>query len=850
MTLNARQKEAVEAPGSVCVVAGAGTGKTHMLSHRYLVHLQAHGLSPLEIVATTFTEKAVAEMRARVRQLASSTLGPSDDALSELEAAQISTLHSLAARICREHPDAAGVTADFVILNERPDGELWLSEKLADAISTLPPETFATVPSGILRDALETLLADPILAARSLAVDPEAWKQRIDAQQGPALSALRGHPLWAEARVILGEGGDPLDDREAQRLLALDVMAAVDACVEAAAVAACFAGLDAIKLNKGSRKDWGNRIKDGIRILREFRDAPPPELAPLFWSCELDAPLAKLQPVLKEAFEHVSGALERAKREARLLAFADLEVHALRALEHPEVVAYYRERWKAFLIDEFQDTNPVQGEILQKLCGDAILTIVGDPKQSIYGFRRADLQVFNAFQAAIERAGGKTVTLEETYRTHEPLMDSVNRVFRVVLGPLSQDLSSRRTAPNDGPHVGWQVLPKPASKTSDELMRRAEGQVIAREILALRDGRVPVFDPKRASSASSSRPVEWGDIAILCRTSRPLEIYGEALAAAGIPMVLSRGGNLFETREALDGIALLGFLAEPADNLSLIAMLRSPFFAISDRILHAFGQPVRGKSWWPHREDAADPRLRAAFAVLEDLQSASWVEAPSRLLQMADRHCGYTAVLANMPGAVRREADWAGFVRFIQGLEGESRDVFTLMRRLARLLEAGLELERPPLEAGDAVSLMTIHASKGLEWPVVFVPNLSATASGFPPAVLFDERWGVALKFDDEQGGKLAPFAYRAIAHARKQREAEEEDRIYYVACTRARDRLLLTSLKDSGGPLDSLSAGLNAANIAPVAAVIQPDDTQPPARPSPAPSPWRGSELLAKVGS
>lgn len=845
MSLNPRQREAVEAAGSVCVVAGAGTGKTHMLSHRYLFHLQTHGFSPLEIVAATFTEKAVAELRARIRQLAAEMLSPEDEAIAELEAAQISTIHSLAARICREHPDEAEVPPDFEILNERPDGALWLNEQLDLALESLPFRLFEKVPPSVLRGVVLALLEDPLLAMRALAVKPDAWEARVQALQGPAFKALLSHPLWLEAKSVLSEPGDPKDERENHRLMALGVLDAVERCAEPSEVPACFEGLAAIDLRKGSRKEWGNRIKDGIRLLREFRDSPPPEAAPLFWSSEVDPQLAELQPALKEAYEWVSAALEQAKREARLLAFADLEVHALRALRHPHVLAYYQERWKAYLIDEFQDTNPVQGEILEKLCGNAVLTIVGDPKQSIYGFRRADLTVFESFQAAIESRGGKTVVLEETYRTHQPLMNGINSVFREVLGSLSQDLASKREAPNEGPHITWVVLPKPENRTPDEVMRRAEGQVIAREIQALLDSEVHVFDSK-----VGRRPLEPGDIAVLCRTSRPLEIYGEALAAAGIPVVLARGGNLFETREALDGIALLGVLAEPVDNLSLVAVLRSPFFALSDQTLHAFGREVRGEPWWPHRAKAKDPALQRAFAVLEDLVKASRLERPSRLLQLADRLCGYTAVLANLPGAARREADWLGFARFIQGVEGESQDVFTLMRRLTRQLEAGFEVERPPLEARDAVTLMTIHASKGLEWPVVFVPNLSASASGFPPAVRFDDHWGVTLKFEGDGGDKIVPFAYRAIEHAQKQREKEEEDRIYYVAFTRARDRLILSSLKESGGPLESLLPGFEAAAIAPQVAEIHPADLLPPALPNPSARPWRGGELLTPVGS
>ena len=155
-----------------------------------------------------------------------------------------------------------------------------------------------------------------------------------------------------------------------------------------------------------------------------------------------------------------------------------------------------------------------------------------------------------------------------------------------------------------------------------------------------------------------------GDIAILSRVWAPLEVYGDALAAAGIPSVHAGGGNLLETREAKDGIVLLRFLADPNDDLALVAVLRSPFFAVDDRLLHDLAQE-RGRdvTWWKLVQEADDPQLDAAKEVLGELLAKRRLEPPTTLLQLADHLTGYTAVIANLPGAERREADWRGFSR-------------------------------------------------------------------------------------------------------------------------------------------------------------------------------------------
>ena len=205
--LTGEQRRAVGAEGSVVVVAGAGTGKTHMLTERYVHHLSEDGLSPLEVVAVTFTEKAAEELRSRVRERVRGRLADREDLLAELEAAQISTIHALCARVCREHPDEAGVPADFGILDELR-GRLWTADRLADAMDDLPEEHYRVVPYPLMQAALEALLSDPLAAEEALAKGPEGWRDLIEEARESAASGVsrRTRPERGalELRVVRG----------------------------------------------------------------------------------------------------------------------------------------------------------------------------------------------------------------------------------------------------------------------------------------------------------------------------------------------------------------------------------------------------------------------------------------------------------------------------------------------------------------------------------------------------------------------------------------------------------------------------------------------------------------------
>lgn len=559
-----------------------------------------------------------------------------------------------------------------------------------------------------------------------------------------------------------------------------------------------------------------------------------------------DERLATMLPALQEAFGLVQEYLTQAKRRARVLDFTDLEVHALRALRAPQVQSYYAQRWKAFLVDEFQDTNPVQGELLEFLTQGTILSIVGDAKQSIYGFRRADVAVFGAWRERIIAAGGTEVVLDTSFRTHQTLVQAVNRVFALVLGELRQDLDAHRTeSPHPGPHLRvYAVAEKGVNKPQ---LLPAEGMYIAQQLKEMLDAQTLVHD----KGSGRLRPLVPGDIAILSRTWGPLDLYGEALASLGIPVAPAGGGNLLETREAKDAWALLRFLADPTDDLALVAVLRSPWFAVSDRVLFIVAQTLpQETSWWQYLQEMDVSELTRPVAVLSQLLREQAVAPPTRLLQMADRLSGYTAVIGNLPGAARREADWRGFLELVRRLEQGTNDVFGVVRRLKRLAVGGVEVPRLPLQAENAVALMTIHGAKGLEWPVVVVPDLTYQRRNNTEPVYFDPELGVALKLEDEAGESQKPFLYIWLEQRHKQQEEAEALRVLYVALTRARDHLILTAADDRGGGIELLQPGLEAAGIPLELIPFAPESARPPVPPEPALLPEPPGLLIGPVGS
>ena len=730
---------------------------------------------------------------------------------------RISTIHALAARICRDFYDLAGIPADFRMLDET-DAELLLAGWFDEAMAAVEPGVVGKLGYTWLRGALRMLLADPFAAEDALKFGEAEWRKFISDGCEKAIRDLIDSDCWQVAEAVLsqyqGAAGDKLED------VRLNVIAAMADILERRIVAAAFGRAFAgFRSNGGAAKNWPQGLTDVRECLVKLRDAfrNCQSLATLeFGPADLEA--CRRVELLRRAFESGKSYIAKVKLEKKVLDFGDLETYALRILQSPTAREHYAERWKAILVDEFQDTNPVQEKLLQALTSDVRLTIVGDNKQSIYGFRRADTRVFDRFRERIVNE----VVLSKTFRTHAALVEPMNRMFEKALGDLHQPLeAAREWESNNGEQFIIAVqVPKDANQSVGEL-RSIEARYIAAEIRRLLDEQTPVFDKK----LQAERLITPGDIAILSRTRSALDVYIEALTEAGVPAVNTGGGDLLETREAKDARALLQFAADPhGDDVALAALLRGPMFAVSDVELYRLSKiKNQEEKWWPLLNRAAerDSHAGRACRILNDILAASKRMTAVSLLEYADELTAYTAVVAHLEQGERRLADWFGFLALLRRFASLGRsDVLGVANYLREIQVAGnsTQIPRPPLAAGDAVSLMTIHGSKGLEWPVVFVPDLARQKPHDTSDLCLDAETGVAFKVSvaNEAGRteKQEPAILRLMRQRRKEREAEEAKRVLYVAITRARDRVYLTAAGDEGPDLEILRPGLEAAGI------------------------------------
>ena len=874
--LTEEQAAAAFALGSVAVTAGAGTGKTHMLAERYLFHLTERDLSPLEVVAVSFTRKAAAELRSRIRARITQTLGADSEAVAELEAAPISTFHSLAGRICREHPDAAGIPPNFQMMDEL-EGTLWQQEQLDRAFNKLPaqvPELCQKIPYSKVRGMMEMLLADPLAAQEALGRSRSDWLPMLEQLRQQTLENLLSNPDWQNAQgIVMNSYGDPKDKIEGTRQSVAEALDDLSAGDDWQAITDGIEAISQAKLTGGKIKHWHDskellqEVKEAIKTLRKHIEGVQKLGTLTLEPNDKDDELEALRPLLKQGFEWINHYLEAAKKKARILDFSDLEVYALRALEQREVREYYGDRWHGFLVDEFQDTNPTQGLILERLVGDRIspgstknganpawLTIVGDDKQAIYGFRGGDIEVFQAWRdriAALDQPGEAIVNLTRSFRTHGPLTKQINQIFKPILGALHQDLAGVRDAPHDAPHCQGFYLYNQEKYTGDDgdlksvtkdVGCQTEAEQLAIHIQELADHQTIIFD----KGIKQNRPVEYRDIAILGRTWKSLEIYAKALEGLGIPVFLGSAGNLLESIVVRDAIALLRFLSDRRDNLALVSILRSPFFAISDRTLFQVAQQFETPTsdpdiapkdrprvhWWEELQrlgelDELPTVMQPAIAALSQLRRDRQRLSPTRLLLRADQLTGYTATLAHLNECDRRLADWQGFLDLLHNLDGHTGDTFSVVRQLQRLMDANsgfggpaIAVEAPPVEAGNRVQLMTLHSSKGLEWPVVILPGLNSAGRNASQPVYCDRQLGLAWKFDEvedaDPDAASQPALYTLLRAKQQQREQAEMYRLYYVGLTRSRDRLILSgySPAENRSPLSALQHPAEQAGI------------------------------------
>jgi len=801
------------------VEAGAGSGKTRSLVNRILDLIIVDGVALKNIAAITFTEKAAAELRDRIRKELEHTLADQvvpdltrarcSTAIGEVDAAAISTLHAFAQRILSEHPVEAGLPPAIEVMDEI-SSQVAFEDRWRQFFDRLldDPAMEETLLLGFASGIKAPHLRD---LAKALSDNWDLAESQIPDWPDPGGVDVTPFTSGVDAVVTMASEGIGEDLLVVRTREIAEYAAVLDHTPDGPSrLAMLGAKKPSLRVGgRGSKKNWLGEVtvedmRAAIGNLESRREAVR--------RATIDSVIKRIAVSLRDFT--VGAALER-KRNGQL-EFHDLLVFARQLLrdEHygVSVRAALRKRYHYLLLDEFQDTDPIQIELavlLTSIDDDAAskswneaevppgrLFFVGDPKQSIYRFRRADIALFLEARAAFTSA---PTLLTTNFRTTAPVIDWVNGVFGALIQyvdesqPEYQPLVAHRGAPPSGP--GVLVLghgPHPGGPGADEL-RDHEATDVAATIAAAMRERWQVAD----EATGEWRDPKLGDITVLLPARTSLPALERALNDAGLPYRAETSSLVWSTSEVRDLMAALRAIDDPTDELSLVTALRSSAFGCGDDDLYRFKVEHRGT--WNHQApipetiDPCHPVAEAMRYLAELHRSRLWL-APSELIErlVRDRRLLELGVVGGRPRDVWRRLRFVvDQARAYGDSEGGNLRHFLTWARLQSAEGARVAETVLPETDDDSIRIMTIHASKGLEFPITIVSGLTTKPGG--------RRRGVQVHFPRNQdaivamSSALSTAEYEDYKPIDEMMDHHERVRLLYVATTRARDHLVVS---------------------------------------------------------
>jgi ATP-dependent helicase/nuclease subunit A len=709
VALTEAQRRAVERIGQdVCVVAGPGSGKTTVLVARYAWLMEQQGIPPQRILAITFTEKAAADLKRRLR----SRFAVAPGTPTPVDRAPVSTIHAFCAGVLREYAVEVGIDPEFAVLDEAT--AKGLARESADA-------------------ALNALLdRDRALLTRLY----ECWDT-----PDPAGALTRALESWRLS-------GDPQP------------------------IAARCNLEDAIRLARDAvsslptRSKRQEELKTGLALwLRDPSTEPPDpgqmtgplpdavrELRELLVSVRFDRQRQLLTSLLLDT----SRRFQDRKLGQSAVDFQDLESLTIGLLEtNPALAERLRARYDQILMDEVQDTNPPQWRLMKLLRRPGRFFAVGDINQAIYGFRHARPEGFRELRAEVLAAGGVVDQLRENFRSRPPILECAEYLVGDAAGIEPPQLVAARQFADTAPAV--------------ERFQVDEGQFAE--------------EAARAAARAADFYAEgfaWRDIAMLFRTMARIGFFEEALTQRGIPYRVSGGQTFYQQPEVADLLAWLRLLADPGDAIALVTVVRSRLGQMADWPLPLLVEPggspsviLRDSALWRHLDEQ---RMRIPAAP-PDLLIAETLDRTRYWDHLTP------PAAANVEKLLRLIRDeWSRYPRALRLLV----DHFERRRLIA------VEANAPSSGSPDAVSLMTMHAAKGLEFPVVFLPALDLRGQNDAHDLMYSAEYGLGGKWRVE-GDSRRDRAVGAMVAAASERDKQEANRLLFVAVTRAERRLVLS---------------------------------------------------------
>ena len=825
----ARRKIAEELGINILVEAGAGSGKTTSLIKR-MVNLIGRGRCRVEeMAAITFTRKAAAELREkfqdglekRFRAAANPQLKQKlGEALLNLDRCFLGTIHAFCARLLRERPVEAGIDPGFeeldalqeVVFIDRAWQEYLLWVKLnrpellshVEKIGVSPEDlkgffhTFNGYP-----DVCVPLAGSPVPNFSTALQNLKALLQKVypfipDPPYEDRYDALQKKIRGAQRMLNKFDQGNP---------------------VYAARVLSLFTGAPQVVQKLWTDKEEAKNAREEFADFRQFQAGPLLQA----WREHCYAQIVSfLLPGRKFLADF--------KDQHSVLGFNDLLFKAAQLLrESPAIREYFQLKYRCLLVDEFQDTDPLQSEVMFCLTGDDLhqknwqklspkpgsLFVVGDPKQSIYRFRRADIDTYNLVKKLIAAGGGEVLSLTTNFRCLQPLEDFNNRVFGQLLAPQEnryQALFSPVDAwrkEGEGTACGVKILPVGAGYTKKEEIVRQDARQVASFISQALQGRLSLArsqEEKRAGLTATPCP---GDFLVILSYKDLMETYARALEEQGIPVTMTGGSSLAESPELHELLKLLQYLDDPDNRVLLIAVLKGLFFGVSDEMLYRFKMSGGIFSPWAPLPAAAESDLKEflgdAFRRLARYLRWKGSDPPAVVLARIIEDLGLVPFTLAQPLGERSCSYLYQVLEYTRQGEEDCGDSFQQMvAQVESLLHTNVE-EELELDAsrGDCVRLMNLHKAKGLEAPVVILAHPCKRVEVTPDRidshiVRTGEKPVGYFSFTQRKGYqsiKIAqPPGWEAYAAEEQKYLEAEKIRLLYVAATRARNLLIIST--------------------------------------------------------
>ena len=871
--LTLQQQAALDARDvSVSLSAGAGCGKTFVLTERFLSHVdptEAERADLEELVAITFTDAAAREMRDRIRTRCFQRLQAARDEqeaaawqrlMRSMDGARISTIHSFCTQLLRAHAVEAGLDPQFEVL-DAATAELMKLETIDDRLRTLLLERNESVLDLAAKRGLDRVRSDVSALAGPLAMPAierwqhatvddviARWQKYLAEEAAPAampdiLSSEEAHRLRLAANLAFA-ATDKLHQHLDELQRALQLTPAADAEEKPRrplTVAEARVMLDYVRdlakvSGKCTAKDWHDAedYEEYKKACEAFRKRVDHSVLKKGFDETAAREAAGQGLALLRLVGDVTGALERAKSRRNQLEFDDLLARAHRLLTAPGNDAIRKElagSTRLLMVDEFQDTNPLQVAIIKAFCGDDWrergLFAVGDFKQSIYRFNGAEPQVSLDLRNSLDPAG--RLSLTQNFRSQPAVTNFVNAVFHGAFEQY-EPLVPRRKQTTAEPAIEFMWTPGEYSLDDDgapieaaaaanpvgapKRKRRAgaardarslEATWIARRLRQLIDSQEPVVVDHK-SKPETARPLKLGDVAILLRTLSDAQVYEEALRAHGLSYYLAGGHAFYSQQEIYDVLNLFRAVASEVDEIALAGALRSPLFALADETLYwlverhkSLNRALAAVDQLPAELEAREAeKVRRAAATIEELHIEKDRLLVADLFALAMDRTGYDAVLLTEFLGPRKAANIEKLIEQARALDRSSPgDLPGFITQLSEFVSRAPKeaLAATQSEGSDVIRIMTIHYSKGLEFPFVVLPDLDRQRHAGISQPVLDESLGPLVPLSsEERDGLIGIDLYR---YAEDVQDLEERRRLLYVACTRAADYLLISSSID-----------------------------------------------------